>query len=708
MRMSMKSIVAISAISVMCAAALLVSCGGGGGGGSGPGPGGGPASAAFEVRNGSGAAVVGATVYLVPADDVDGTPITGAEILNGAAENRDEPLEDQARLFGANYTKAVTDANGRAEMTDIADGMYFFYVEPALNDTEHIPGGKESRVARSAVSFLGTTSTITLSSKPSATATFTGSSTCLVCHGEYITQREHAHRLGFAAPGNLGVLQDASRYADFTDGWNNFLPSATFSGGTKIYFTNYDPSRGFDKFKTKLGSAPSGETVYVIGYLWRDTADQKYKITLENVINPADPMSPRTLEVPLTYGGAVYKQRNLVKVPGRRGLYPFLQIQPEGNESRFDRTRKVYRDYHLDWFWNPTTNVLKDPPLNQNFDAQCTACHSTGFQRFQDTSTGEYLTDAVDDISGEYDIDQNGTPDEINLGCEVCHGPGSDHVAWASNLQNSGRQARFIVNPAHMSSSRETMMCGKCHDRPIGNGPVQNEEPINPQGRMALPGISRAEWLAQYTTRKGPASTDYWADDVHSKSHHQQYSDFIKSAKYRNNRILVTCTDCHNSHGEAPFEHHLTDDPGLVNSFLCQKCHAIDPFGHMQEKTGSTHGGNATRCTDCHMHTTAKSGAGILGITLGLTTGTSTDNAITYFENDISSHRFDVPRKTHVSVSGVIPANAMPIPYTKGCGALCHDASTLPSGIATLGVPQSVTVPAPSGPEGSSASGDDH
>jgi cytochrome c553 len=350
-----------------------------------------------------------------------------------------------------------------------------------------------------------------------------------------------------------------------------------------------------------------------------------------------------------------------VKVPGRLGLFPFLQLQSEGADARFDRTRKVYRDYHLDWFWNATTSVFKTPPQNTNFEGQCTACHSTGFTRFQDTATGTWLSDAVDDVSG----------------CEACHGPGSDHVTWASNTANAGRQGRFIVNPAHLSPERSTQLCGRCHDRPVGNGPVQNEEPLDPQGKMALPGISRAEFLAQYTTRKGPAASDFWADGVHSKSHHQQYADFIKSTMYRNDRILTTCVDCHDSHGQGQFEHHTIYDQGIVNSYLCQRCHAIDPNGHMLEKTGQTHGGNSTLCIDCHMAKTAKTGAGKYGILLGFPTGTVSDDGITYFENDIASHRFLVPHRPNPSVAGQVPATAMPIPFTKSCGALCHDVSTL-------------------------------
>lgn len=665
----------IAAGAAIVLAVVLAGCSGGPGGAPGsPVPG----EATFVVTDDSGAPVAGATVYLVPAGDVDGTPITGAEILNGSAADRDEPLEDQVRLNGASYPRGTTGVDGTTLVQGIIEGDYFWYVVPAASDTEHLPGGTGCRIARNTAQFLVTTVGISLTSSPGAAATHRGSSTCLVCHGSLATQATHAHRLGFTRPGQFGSMQDPSRYPQFAGGWGYFTPAASFMGGTTVTCTDFDPSRDTDKFKTFL-TGPSG-TTYLKLWLWKDTADGKFKITVQNVINPADPASPKTLEMGLTYGGAVFRQLFLVKVPGRKGLYPVLQWQTEGDEIRFDRTRRVFRDYHLDRFWDDATHTLVNPPTNGNFDSSCTACHATGFSRFLDGMTGEWLTDAVDDVSGEYDLDQDGTPDEINVGCESCHGPGSEHVAWAADPANAGRQKRFIVNPSRLGPSREAMICGRCHDRVTGNWSVShNEEPLSAAGEMARPGISRADWLAGYTSIPGPTAADLWDDDVHSRSYHQEYSDLIKSEKHRNGRILVACSECHGSHGDAQFEHHLlfpSTDPN--NSLLCQRCHAIDIVPHMQAVTGVTHAGPSTLCVRCHMPKTAKSGAGRYGLLGGTPTGGPGDDAITYFENDTASHRFLVPRKSNPGIAGVTPAFAMPIPYTNSCGGPCHSFGSVP------------------------------
>lgn len=671
----MKNAIVFGFVCAAAGAALFIGgCSGGGGGGGGL-----PESVTFVVRDGIGNPVVAATIYLVPASAIDDTPFDSADVLSGASEDFDEPLEDAVRLNGGAYPQAVTDATGTATIGQVPMGSYFWFVSPDPGDTEHLPGGLGCRVARDTITFLGTTVDLSLTSSPGPGATHVGTSTCLACHPAYATMATHAHRLGFAVPGQLSALQDDSRYPDYRDGWNNFLDSAVYTGGTEIWLSDFDSSRGFDKFKTRLSDpAPLGETVYLKAYLWKDTADGKSKITLENMINPADPRSPWTLTVELTYGGAVLKQRHLVAVPGLNGRYPLLQIQTEGDESRFDRTRKVYRDYHMDWFWDAATNTFKDPPTNKAFEGNCTGCHSTGFSRFQDPVTMEWLSDAVDDINGAFDIDGDGSLDEINTGCESCHGAGSQHVNWAADPSNAGREGRYIVEPEKLSPSRAVMICGRCHGRPKGLGPGTVGEPLNAAGEMLPVGGSRADYLANYTSVKGPTAGSMWGDLLHSKSHRQQYEDFIKSTKHRNDRILSTCSDCHDGHGYAPYVHHLTADPDDPNSSLCASCHATDLIPHMLQETGATHTGNQTTCISCHMTNAAKTGAGRYGILLNPPTGTSSDPASTYFENDTSSHLFlTVPKKGSADVSGVLPASAMPIPYTASCGSPCHDASQL-------------------------------
>ena len=67
------------------------------------------------------------------------------------------------------------------------------------------------------------------------------------------------------------------------------------------------------------------------------------------------------------------------------------------------------------------------------------------------------------------------------------------------------------------------------------------------------------------------------------------------------------------------------------------------------------------QCVDCHMPKTARTGSGQPS---GLVGDAPTSRV--YWWNDVSSHRFDVPRKADSVATG-----GMPTGYTNPCGA-CH------------------------------------
>src|SRR5262245_27263485 len=54
--------------------------------------------------------------------------------------------------------------------------------------------------------------------------------------------------------------------------------------------------------------------------------------------------------------------------------------------------------------------------LNQNWNFMCAECHSTGVHKNYDAVADRFAT----------------TFAEISVGCEACHGPGSQHISWAN------------------------------------------------------------------------------------------------------------------------------------------------------------------------------------------------------------------------------------------------------------------------------------
>jgi hypothetical protein len=645
--------------------------------------------------------VAGATIHLVPVTAMDlKSRMTASAIYAPPypAETYDEPLEDAIRSRGTSFPQATTDARGAFAIANVPDGKFFVHVTPASNDGEHLPGGDQSRRSYLAGELRGRSMTIEVSSSPSGAARYVGSSRCLACHKDQQHWQQTAHKLGWTVPEAPGKMQDFSRHRDYFAALESFPSVDDYARGTRLELGDYDAARGDDKFKLRaVGDARLPiDAVYADVYLWKNARSGKYVITMVNRLNPKDPNSPAHLEIKLLYGGAVHDQRYIVAVPpglgNRQGWYTVLRYNMTGRDTRLHRERRVWHDYKFYMWWSAgadgrygtSDDVLTAPPVNTNaVQTMCAACHLTGWERYQDKTTGQYLVRAVNDPGGEMNIDDDPEPDEINVGCESCHGPGSEHVA------NGGR-SRFIVSPKHLSAERSSVICGRCHDRRQGYGgpTIGYTQAVSEAGDLARPGISRHELITKYTdpvkkgpTMRGPGREDnIWSDDVHSNKPHQQYADFLKSRLYRNDRLLVTCSDCHDLHG-GPFTRFLVHDPDDASSPLCQRCHAVNVLTHMETKLNAKMKGQLTRCIDCHMPGTANTGgvAGEFGRMIRTPPHANAreeeDNA--YWQGTLRSHVFDVPLKTNVAVAGVSPGRAMPIPYTAACGT-CHVVSELP------------------------------
>jgi hypothetical protein len=218
------------------------------------------------------------------------------------------------------------------------------------------------------------------------------------------------------------------------------------------------------------------------------------------------------------------------------------------------------------------------------------------------------------------------------------------------------------VSPSLLTPEREAVICGQCHSRPKGF--LNTDSPINASGLMMIAGTSRNDYLKNYAVKQlDGAATDFYGDvDKHSKSHHQQYSDFIRSSMYKNGTELMTCSTCHDPHARTAFTRQLRYDPdNNVESCGAGSCHAAQATnlaGHLTEKgiPAASTKADIALCGDCHLTKTAKTGAGKPGLLI---------NSVQYWENDITSHLFKVPDRA------LATTQKMPVPYTNECGE-CH------------------------------------
>jgi len=601
------------------------------------------------VKDASKQGVPQATVYLIPAADVEAMAKTKMEIKKNASN--DEPMEDNLAVNKDKYKKGVSDKQGNFKITDVAEAKYFIYVVPA--NATYLPGGNKANTAVSPEDLKGKKVEILLSGNIPAGATFVGTSSCLKCHKAYATEKMTLHKLGIRVAGKDSKLQDSSRFVEIDNGLN------ILKAGTTFYFYDYDKERGFDKYKIAR-EMPKDPAVASLSATFSADAKGKVTVKMQNLKDPSDP--PREYPVEMTYGGGLYKQRYLLRVG--KSLYPFLQYNEYGKDAYGNRTRKQFRDYHADWFFDEANKKLTNPPIAKSFEKECASCHYTGYTLTK-LGSGEYVAGAANDPNGEADIDGDGMPNELNIGCESCHGPGSAHIKAPA-----AKKAATIVSPNKLASERASIICGQCHSRPQGF--LNNDQPVNKDNKMMVPGTSRNDYLVNYTTREDAAPGDIW--ESHSKSHHQQYLDFIRSTKYRNGEQILSCTTCHDPHGAgASFKHQMRQDAVTPGSTYCQACHTAqkDMAKHTEKAVGMAHGPETKiTCTNCHQFKTAQTGA-------GFGKGLVTADGKNYWENDITSHLLIVPRKDNKFVKGVDPDKAMPIPYTNSCGISCHDPKSL-------------------------------
>jgi len=258
-------------------------------------------------------------------------------------------------------------------------------------------------------------------------------------------------------------------------------------------------------------------------------------------------------DVAFVYGSR-WKQRYFTKVGD--DYFP----QP----AQWDVTHRVWRPYFVqpntDW-WVPhyPADNMKRPtgPL-------CDGCHSVN-----------------------YDVKTHSVT-EWNVGCEKCHGPGSEHVRQPT--------ARNIVNPAKLDFVRANDTCIQCHSQgqPLKN-PIEGRYYDWPVGFQQGGNLKDFWKLEEYTL--GETTFTHFADGTAHKNR-MQGNDFVESLMYRRG---VTCFSCHDVHG--------TSNPAdLVKSSrsLCLTCHSPgSPNGPraatIEQHTHHAAGSAGSECIACHM-----------------------------------------------------------------------------------------------------------
>jgi predicted CXXCH cytochrome family protein len=194
----------------------------------------------------------------------------------------------------------------------------------------------------------------------------------------------------------------------------------------------------------------------------------------------------------------------------------------------------------------------------------CDGCHSVNY----DTATG--------------------TPVEWNVGCEECHGAGSEHAAHPTRGN--------ILNPARMDYVRANDTCIQCHSqgRPLKN-PIDGKYYDWPVGFHV--GLNLPDYWRLEGHKLGEQTFTHFPDGTAHKNR-MQGNDFIQSLMYTRG---VTCFSCHDPHG--------TPNQALLRKpikEICLTCHGPNTQNgpHAASIEAHTHhpvDSAGSQCVACHM-----------------------------------------------------------------------------------------------------------
>jgi predicted CXXCH cytochrome family protein len=268
----------------------------------------------------------------------------------------------------------------------------------------------------------------------------------------------------------------------------------------------------------------------------------------------ADPLVTfKKEDIALVYG-TKWKQRYFQKVGD--------DYFPLG--AQWDVSHQLWRAYNVangtDWwtkFYPQANSARPTGPL-------CDGCHSVNYN---------IQTKAVT---------------EWNVGCEKCHGPGSEHIQRPSRAN--------IVNPARLNYVQANNVCIQCHAQgQPPKSPIEGKYYDWPVGFHV--GLDLKDFWKLEEHKLGETTFTHFPDGTGHKNR-MQGNDFVTSVMYTRG---ITCFSCHDVHG-------TENNADLLKpaSVMCLTCHGPQsPNGpHAPTIEAHTHhpaGSTGNECIGCHM-----------------------------------------------------------------------------------------------------------
>jgi predicted CXXCH cytochrome family protein len=237
------------------------------------------------------------------------------------------------------------------------------------------------------------------------------------------------------------------------------------------------------------------------------------------------------------------------------GFFPLQQYLIEGENGEVHTLRATWNTEEKKWYHQYSGDKIAPHDWlhwtkgGQRWNTMCADCHST-------------------DVRKNYDIEKQTFDTKfktINVGCESCHGKGSDHIEWTKNGQEGNNG---IFKPENQDAVLN--QCAPCHARR-----AKLSENPNPWESFSQ------NFLIQNIS---PA---FYELDGQIKEEDYVFGSFLSSKMYHEG---VKCTDCHNPHSLKL---------KAEGNNLCLSCHEpeYDSKKHHQHELKT----EGSECISCHM-----------------------------------------------------------------------------------------------------------
>ena len=270
--------------------------------------------------------------------------------------------------------------------------------------------------------------------------------------------------------------------------------------------------------------------------------------------------------------GVTPLQQYLIEFPGGRlqalGIAWDSRPQADGGQRWFHIYDKEKVDH---------TDQLHWTGRYQNWNLECAECHSTHLKKAYDASTDSYKTSFS----------------ELNVACEACHGPASQHIEWAQQTQPpyKAEDEKGLV----MSLDSRWQTAWTFPD--LGAKFAQRDKPAADElmnvcwacharrstlVEGAMPGLPLED-----THRPALLTQPTYHADGQQRDEDYTWGSFKQSKMYQKG---VTCMDCHDPH---------TLKLRAEGNALCARCHnpaEFDTEKHHFHKPDAKGG----LCIDCH------------------------------------------------------------------------------------------------------------